>query len=297
MNYTTTLATTTATLERAFPFTVDKFPLSGPDGMKTDYYGLFRSDGKQVGGGSVSAKYLPHTLDDVATLVESSRNMFPGDPDAEFTLHCGWRDAHCVTLSPSNDFRREVFDNDSIFPRLVIKAGYDGRAFSASLGMYRDVCRNLSIPEQVKGINARFRHTGSLRGNLDELNQTFRNLSGGWDALVNHAKQMEDKRVNIAHILNEVYGSPKDDDTTRTKASHRRRTEAIVTRLLKERDQLHRPSFSPGVASGWEMFNAVQGYEQHDKNRRKGTTTFDRAMIALSAAPVSAVERLVLMAA
>ena len=27
-----------------FNFTVDKFPLSGPDGMSTPLYGLFRSD-------------------------------------------------------------------------------------------------------------------------------------------------------------------------------------------------------------------------------------------------------------
>ena len=36
-----------------FNFTVDKFPLSGPDGMKTPFYGLFRSDNCQSVGTAV----------------------------------------------------------------------------------------------------------------------------------------------------------------------------------------------------------------------------------------------------
>jgi len=295
MNYQTTLDSTTETLARAFPFSVDKFPLSGPDGLKTDYYGLFRSDGQQVGGSSVGGQYTPHTLDDVAALVESSRNMFPGDDNAEFTLRCGWRDGHCVTLSPSDDYRRDVFDGDSVFPRLVIKAGYDGNAFSASLGMYRDACRNLLMPKQVKGINARFRHTGSLRNNLESLNKTFRGLSGGWDAIVNHARKMEERKVEIADILTRVYGEPADGAGARAKTSHRQRTEAIVNRLFHERETLGRPSHARGFASGWEVFNAVQGYEQHDKRRKAGTGQFDRAMIAIDSKPVAAAERIILL--
>ena len=34
----------------AFDFTVDKFPLSGPDGMRTPWYAMFRSDSNEVVG-------------------------------------------------------------------------------------------------------------------------------------------------------------------------------------------------------------------------------------------------------
>jgi hypothetical protein len=33
-----------AAVRSAFDFTVDKFPLFGPENMRTDQYGLFRSD-------------------------------------------------------------------------------------------------------------------------------------------------------------------------------------------------------------------------------------------------------------
>ena len=33
-----------AAVRSAFDFSVDKFPLFGPDNMSTDLYGLFRSD-------------------------------------------------------------------------------------------------------------------------------------------------------------------------------------------------------------------------------------------------------------
>ena len=41
-------------VKAAFPFSVDKYPLSGPDGMRTDLYGLFRSDNAEHVGKAVS---------------------------------------------------------------------------------------------------------------------------------------------------------------------------------------------------------------------------------------------------
>ena len=42
-------------IKSEFDFEVNKFPLSGPDNMKTPFYGLFRSDDMSaIGGGSVS---------------------------------------------------------------------------------------------------------------------------------------------------------------------------------------------------------------------------------------------------
>ena len=47
----TTVSTSAADQVRsAFDFTVDKFPLSAPDGMSTPWYGLFRSDSSEVVG-------------------------------------------------------------------------------------------------------------------------------------------------------------------------------------------------------------------------------------------------------
>ena len=57
----------------AFNFSIDKFPLQGPDGMRTPFYGLFKSDdGQAVGYGSVSDRYTPHTTDHALALVEAA---------------------------------------------------------------------------------------------------------------------------------------------------------------------------------------------------------------------------------
>ena len=61
-------------VKAAFDFSVDKFPLAGPDGMTTPWYGLFRSDnGRVVGNGSVTDRYVPHSSDDVMALTEVCR--------------------------------------------------------------------------------------------------------------------------------------------------------------------------------------------------------------------------------
>ena len=63
-------------VSEAFNFTVDKFPLSGPDGMRTPWYALFRSDTESVvGNGSVTSRYVPHQTDDVLALKSFERKM------------------------------------------------------------------------------------------------------------------------------------------------------------------------------------------------------------------------------
>ena len=49
------------TVADKFSFSVDKFPLYGPDNMATPHFGLFKSDSGECVGKSVSARYVPHT--------------------------------------------------------------------------------------------------------------------------------------------------------------------------------------------------------------------------------------------
>ena len=126
----------------AFPFTVDKLPLSGPENLKTPHYGLFRSDNGASVGVACRKGYEPHTVDDVCALVEAAASAFDGDAKARCLFH----DGHYVTVEPSAEYRRSIFGTaDNIWPRLIIRAGYDGRAFRAQLGFYRDACRNLAM--------------------------------------------------------------------------------------------------------------------------------------------------------
>ena len=276
----------------AFNFTIDRFPLSGPDGMRTPFYGLFKSDdGTAVGGGSVSDRYLPHTTDDVLALVEAAGTAFGGVADVK----CHFDHGHYVTVQPTKEQRLAVFGTkDNVFPRIVIDAGYGGQAFRASLGMYRDACRNMMILRMAEGTNVAIRHTSGLRLQMDELIATFASLEAGWGNLTTVVQQMQNREVRMVEFLNAIYGEPKSDEG-RSVTMHRHRTEAIFRRLSTERMVTGRgPLGSDFVVTGWEAFNAVQGYTQHDSIRRGRPTEMERIVRALHDNRVAAAERLAL---
>lgn len=276
----------------AFPFSVDKFPLRGPENMLTPFYGLFKSDtGTAVGYGSVSDRYEPHTTDDVLALVEAAGVAFDGVADVK----CHFDHGHYVTIQPTKERRLAVYGTrDNVFPRVVIDAGYGGQAFRASLGLYRDACRNMMILRQAEGTNVAIRHTSSLRLQMDELIATFAGLESGWGNLTTIVGRMQNREVRMVEFLNAIYGEPKSDEG-RSVTMHRHRTEAIFRRLQSERMTTGRgPLGSDFVVSGWEAFNAIQGYVQHDSIRRGRPTEMERIVRALHDNKVAQAERLAL---
>jgi len=289
---TTTPTTAVDQVKSAFDFSVDKFPLRGPDSMSTPWYGLFDSNGEPVGPRSVSQVYVPHTTDDVVALVEASADAF----GSELTARCHFNYGHFVELAPSKDFRRSVFGTaDNIFPRVVIRAGYDGRAFSATVGYWRDACNNMAMLRQVDGATVSIRHTSGLRDEMDDLIQTFQRLRGSWDNVADVVANLENRRVRLDAFLTSVYGELADDAPPRTVNSHRRRTESIMRRVMRERLKTGRPDVGGAfMVSAWEAFNAVQGYTQHDKNRRGEPSDLSRALLASNDASVKRAESLVL---
>jgi len=272
----------------AFPFSVDKLPLFGPEGLRTPHYGLFRSDSGASVGIACRKAYEPHTVDDVCALVEAAADAFGGNAKARCLFHNG----HYVTVEPSAEYRRSIFGTaDNIWPRLIIRAGYDGRCFSANLGFYRDACRNLAmIRAEGNAVTANIRHTFQLRSKLDDLRGTFARLASGWNGVVETAASMEARQVNLADFLRQVYPL-SSDATERTRRSAERRVGAIVARVVRERQQTGRPRLvgSDGayLVSAWEAFNGVQGYVQHDQSRHGRPDAYTRAVIALDDPAVS----------
>jgi hypothetical protein len=276
----------------AFGFSVDKFPLSGPEGMRTPFYGLFKSDdGTAVGYGSVSDRYEPHTTDDVLALVEAAGHAFDGVADVK----CHFDHGHYVSIQPSKEQRLAVYGTaDNVFPRIVIDAGYGGQAFRASLGLYRDLCRNMMILRQAEGTTVSIRHTSSLRLQMDELVTTFASLEQTWGNLQTVVQQMANREVRMVEFLNAVYGEPKSDEG-RSVTIHRNRTEAIFRRLQSERVRTGRGTMGNDfVVTGWDAFNAVQGFVQHDATRRGRPTEMERIISALHDTKVAAAERIAL---
>ncbi len=283
---TTTQATIAQTLAAAFPFSVDKFPLSGPDGMGTPHYGLFRSDTAENIGNAVRSSYQPHTLDDVAVLAEAALVGFDDTGDTP-QIACHWRDGHHVTIAPSNRHRQSIYGSrDNIFPRFIVSAGYGGTAFSASLGLYRDCCRNLAMLEPAgERISVKIRHTHSLRPRIEELVTTFQGLATKWAGIVATARRMDQSLIDLSHFIRTVY--PIEESTRgRSRTMAENRASAIVRRILRERQATGRPLGHVQTATAWEAFNGVQGYVQHDARRKGRPTDVDRSITALADAAV-----------
>lgn len=279
-------------VRNAFPFTVDKYPLSGPDGMRTPMYGLFRSDtGECASHMAVSRYYHPHTTDDVVALVEACQTAFSSDTAK---VSCAFDRGHHVIVGPSSVRRQAIFGTtDNVFPRVLIRAGYGGQAFKTSLGTYRDVCRNLAVMRMVDGITQSIHHDSGLRDRMTELVQTFSSLAAQWDNLVEAIRGMESRRVRLNDFLLAMYGEP--GQSKRAETMHRGRTEAIMHRIIRERMQTGRPDLGyDWVVTGWEAYNAVQGYAQHDSRRHGNPSDIERAVMAIGDNNVTKAERLTL---
>ena len=282
------------TVKSKFDFTVDKFPLSGPDGLKTPLYGLFRSDTMDYVGKPCHKQYVAHQSDDVLALVESAGEAFEGVGDVQ----CHFRNGHYVSISPSNDQRRAIYGtSDNIFPRFIINAGYDGRAFTAIMGFYRDACRNLAMMRQVEGTSVSIRHGSGLREKMDDLIQTFAVLKQSWATLSDVIAELENREVGMADFLDEVYGQP-NEDSKQAITRHKNRTEAIFRRLSREQFITGRSRLNeigkPLTVSAWEAYNAVQGYVQHDASRKGSPSDFARIIQASNDAAVKKAETLAL---
>ncbi len=296
----TATATSSNQVRSAFDFTVDKFPLYGPENLQTDQYGLFRSDTGYINGVCAKSKgYEPHTTDDVCVLVEAAESAL-GD-SAE--IRCHWNRGHYVLITPSTEHRKAIYGSaDNIFLRVVIQAGYDGQAFSGSAAYYRDACSNLVIPQRLAGIHQRIRHTSSLRSKMDTLEAQFSQLHGGWERVVAMAQEMESREIRMVDFLNRIYGVPEESQLqlaatgarVRSVTLHKNRTEQIWNRLNRERIRTGRPLLQDDRVSGWEAFNAIQGYTQHDLSMRGTNDDVRRILRAASNREVRLAEELVL---
>lgn len=254
---------------------VELVQLSG-DGTPTHHWGIKRCDTGEFFGPAVRQGYVPHTTEDICALVEACEPVLGRTGDVQM----GWHGGHTVMIQPEDEHIIEATKNDTVFPRVIVKAVY-GQVFTATLGMYRSLCTNLSMFHQIAGMTVKIRHTTGLRSKMGDLIEDFHLLSGRVDDMAVAIKQMVDNKVRLADYLNEIYPMPSQFATDRQINSHRRRTEQIIRRIQNERARLGMDGDLQEV-TGWEAFNGVQGYIQHDQRRRNNPGTFTRAMLALT---------------
>lgn len=271
------------TVRDRFNFNVVKRPMVmmlGTEAIETPCFGLFRDDNwKFVGapGNTVSKQYVPHTTDDVISLVDATASVFE---DSEVSCKCHWRDGHYVTIAPGKEYRRSIAGSDVIFPRLIIRAMYDGQAYKVSFGTFREKCANLMMTQKVAGLSVSIRHMSNLRDNIDDLLSDMSSFDGKWDELVNHWENLRAiENVNIDHFLTTAFAPPKETDSDNIKTRYIGMLKSMKIRLIGERYALTGSRGDESKANAWEMYNSVQGYMQHDMTRKNQATPFDRMLL------------------
>lgn len=281
-----------AIVAAVFNFAVSKLPLSGPDNLRTKMFGLFRDDsGECIRDCSVSAQYTPHTTDDVLALCEAAETAFGGVAD----VSCHFRKGHYVSLSPTEERRRAIYGTkDNIFPRILIRGSYDNKAFSASLGYFRDLCVNMHIIDLIRGTCVSFAHVANLRSKMDELVANFRKLNESWPVLCAAIEKLQNTPVSINELLRHVYGeAPTEQGRTLTNYQNRERTirqRINRERYLSDRNGRDLPGQTVEIVSAWEALNGIQGYAQHDV-RRRDKNSFSRNITAMNDPQVKTAER------
>lgn len=249
----------------AFPFGVQKLELFGPNGERTGLYGLFRDDTwEQIADSSVSAKYTPHSTDDVAAMTEAALCVF--GEDAILKTH--WHNGHVVTIEPSKADRLNIFGTvDNIFPTFSLTAGYNGKGYCAGLVYKRDMCRNMACMRTVSGSIVSIRHTKNMYSRMRELQDVFGGLSDRWTKVGETALRLEESQVNLASFLDAMY--PQTDIASKAgETRHKARTADIVRRIVRESIDAGRnvSGFSSPevIVTGWQALQGLQGYLQHE---------------------------------
>ena len=283
-----------------FNFEVVKRPLvgslnEGSETVPTDWFACFRDDTfEPVGPGSVKDGYVPHTTEDVVTLVEAAIDGF-GKGVTE--VKTDFDNGHCVLITPSSEYQRKVSGKDIVFPRLLIQAGLGGSSsFRCTLGLYRSLCANLELFKTHKSFSVSIRHTRHLPNRIDDLRSSFAGLQEGWVNLEGVIDRANQREVDIADILNAIYPQPTERASQRSVTIHRDRTRDIVNRLFQERNRGGYGLTEQGKATAWELFNAVQGYQLHDAIQRGKRSDLQRAILANNTPAVRKAEELLLAA-
>lgn len=265
---------------------VNKLPLFGPEGMPTSHYGLFNMTTGMAFGPAVTNVYQPHGTADVVALLEAAETVFGDTAD----IQMGWNGGHFLSIQPTKEERANIFDrgNDPVWMRLVIRAPY-GERFRASVGVWRDACRNLHIMRQVDGTSVAIRHTSELRPKMNDLIEDFGALRGGWAALVARLRQLEAMQVSTAAFLDQMFPS-SPDASERAQAMAKSRIESIIRRIQRERVATGRQSSDLHTVTGFEAYSAIQGWVQHDRKRKGRVGDFDRVVLAMDDRTVAQAE-------
>lgn len=157
--------------------------------------------------------------------------------------------------------RKFMFENDIIFPTYNFNFSYDSVSRGGG-GCDRFCCSNLITTTRVAGFSFSFRHTKNAGERMIAIQAGIADIANNWGAFLQHCEMMGKKSVNLLDVYSRVWGD-KPGKEGRKLTVWNDRLGDMQTRLNRESSLL---GLSP--ANGWLVFNAVQGYLQHDTTRK-----------------------------
>ena len=269
-------------------------------------YELLRSDtGETVHPNSVKGVYEPHQLKHVIALVESAAGLFASGDEVP-DMKCHWDNGHIVSLVPGQEYRQSIFgEEDGIFPRCLIKAGYDGTCFEVSVGFYRDLCRNMSMLSSVKAARVKIKHTHALNGKLELLTEDLDSLRGSWKEIIRTMQMMEGVKIDLFNALRATLGKREEVKEGASRTIFSQTWDGIVDRIRREAQRsgrspvgrcssLNVTGTDHPTVTGYQFYQGVQGYYQWEGRRHSKPSDYQRMLLALDNKTVAKAERYVL---
>lgn len=237
-------------------YSVSKRQYKNPfTGELSDNYGLFLPNrGFEELPRPVKAGYVPHTSLDVCSVFEAAGQVL----DIEGAkLEMGWKNGHFVKATLDETI--SINGRDTVKPTLLVQAGYDGKSFETTLGLFRMICSN-GMRILIKGTKAfgfKLQHSARMHENLSILIRQFEENVHQFTEMYSVVRKLSVAAVdheNFMENLLPVYDS---------KAGITRRVDTMsAIRDINIRERANLGSI-PNTA--WLSLNAVHGHLQHNK--------------------------------
>lgn len=234
-------------------WTVNKLPLVGPDGQKTDSYGIFRNDS---GGwlGTVGPRYTPMQNSDLAETIIDACEGVGIEAKRGGSLRGGQRVYIQAQLTD------EYIGRSGVKRYITALNSHDGTtaiAFGSTNTVV--ICENTFHMAYKSGGLTRFLHTASAKARIEAAMKELRDAMTNEQKLIDNYKRMADVTVEegmvrriLLDIIKKGFGADENE-----KLSTRRTNQLVSLNSAIERE------FVDEGPTLWGLFNGVTRYTNH----------------------------------
>jgi hypothetical protein len=244
-------------------YSVSKRQYKNPfTGEPSDNFGLFlpHKDFQELPR-PVKAGYVPHTSLDVCSVFEAANNVI----DIEGArLEMGWKHGHFVKATLDEEI--VINGRDRVKPTLLVQAGYDGKAFETTIGLFRMLCSNgmRILVKGTKSFGFKIPHSSMMHENLGIMIRQFEENLHQFSEMYGVVRQLSAAKVDHEEFMENLL--PVYD----SKAGITRRIDTM--NAIRDINIRERANLGAVPNTAWLSLNAVHGHLQHNKAPKKSNS-------------------------